>query len=68
MTTTSNVKTHDQTGNWSEQKTQLKAKFPILKDADLHYENGKKEEMMTKLEKKLGKSKEELTQILSKMH
>jgi hypothetical protein len=53
MTTTSNVKTHDQTGNWSEQKTQLKAKFPILKDTDLHYENGKKEEMMTKLGKKI---------------
>ena len=67
MTTTSNVKPTDSTGNWAVQKTQLKAKFPILKDADLHYENGKKEEMMGRLEKKLGKTKDEMTSILSKM-
>lgn len=53
-------------GNWSEQKTQLKAKFPTLTDADLTYEAGKMDAMFTKLEKKTGKTKEELTLMLEK--
>jgi len=52
-------------GNWSEQKVKLKAKFSILNDADLHYENGKKDEMFTKLQAKLGKSKEEFATIIA---
>ncbi len=53
-------------GNWTEQKTQLKAKFPSLTDADLSYETGKVDAMLAKLEKKLGKSKEEISRILEK--
>jgi uncharacterized protein YjbJ (UPF0337 family) len=52
-------------GNWNEQKGKLKAKFPILTDADLQYENGKKDEMLTKVQKKLGKTKEELYTVMS---
>lgn len=53
-------------GNWTEQKVQLKAKFPTLTDADLTYEAGKMEAMFTKLEKKIGKTKEEISRILEK--
>jgi uncharacterized protein YjbJ (UPF0337 family) len=52
-------------GNWNEQKNKLKAKFPTLTDADLQYENGKKDEMFTKVQTKLGKTKEELDTVMS---
>jgi uncharacterized protein YjbJ (UPF0337 family) len=52
-------------GNWDEQKGKLKKKFATLTDNDLMFAEGKKEEMMGKLEIKLGKSKEELHKIIS---
>jgi uncharacterized protein YjbJ (UPF0337 family) len=52
-------------GNWEEQKGKLKQKFATLTDNDLLFAEGKKEEMMGKLQIKLGKSKEELHKILS---
>lgn len=52
-------------GNWTDQKVKLKAKFSNLTDADVQYENGKKDEMFSKLEAKLGKSKEELAAIIA---
>ncbi len=52
---------------WKDQKGKLKAKFPILTDADLHFEEGKKEEMFKKISDKLGKTKEELAIIISKL-
>jgi len=51
-------------GNWDEQKGKLKQKFAILTDNDLMFEEGKKEEMLGKLEIKLGKTKEELYKII----
>lgn len=51
-------------GNWDEQKGKLKQKFAILTDNDLMFEEGKKEEMLGKLEIKLGKTKEELHKII----
>ena len=53
--------------NWSEQKTKLKAKFSMLTDAELQFADGKKDEMMTKLQTKLGKTKEELAKIISSL-
>ena len=52
-------------GNLEEQKGKLKQKFATLTDNDLLFAEGKKEEMMGKLQIKLGKSKEELHKILS---
>jgi uncharacterized protein YjbJ (UPF0337 family) len=52
-------------GNWHEQKGKLKQKFAVLTDNDLMYEEGKKEEMLGKLQVKLGKTKEELEKIIS---
>lgn len=51
-------------GNWNEQKGKLKQKFAALTDNDLLFENGKQEEMMGKLQIKLGKTKEELHDII----
>lgn len=52
-------------GNWNEQKGKLKQKFAILTDNDLMFEQGKKDEMLGKLQIKLGKTKEELQTIIS---
>jgi uncharacterized protein YjbJ (UPF0337 family) len=52
-------------GNWNEQKGKLKKKFAMLTDNDLMFAEGKKEEMMGKLQVKLGKTKEELHKIIS---
>ena len=52
-------------GNWNEQKGKLKAKYSILTDEDLKYEDGKKDEMLEKVQTKLGKSKEEFTAIMA---
>jgi len=54
-------------GNWNEQKGKLKQKFAQLTDNDLMYEKGKKDEMLGKLQKKLGKSKEEFDEIMSSL-
>jgi uncharacterized protein YjbJ (UPF0337 family) len=51
--------------NWNEKVSKLKAKFPTLTDADLKFEEGKKDEMLKKLQVKLGKTKEELDLIFS---
>ena len=51
-------------GNWNEQKGHLKQKFAVLTDNDLMFAEGKKDEMLGKLQIKLGKSKEELQKIL----
>jgi uncharacterized protein YjbJ (UPF0337 family) len=52
-------------GNWNVQKGILKQKFATLTENDLMFEEGKKEEMMGRLQKKLGKTKEEMKDILS---
>ena len=51
-------------GNLDVQKGKLIQKFAILMDNDLMFEEGKKEEMLGKLEIKLGKTKEELHKII----
>lgn len=48
-----------------EQIKKLKAKYPTLTDADFKFEEGKKDEMLKKLQVKLGKTKEELDVIFS---
>lgn len=51
-------------GNWNEQKGKLKQKFAMLTDNDLMFAEGKKDEMLGKLQIKLGKTKEELYKII----
>jgi uncharacterized protein YjbJ (UPF0337 family) len=55
------------TGNWEEQKGKLKQKFAILTDNDILMLEGKKEEMLGRLQIKLGKTKEELQKIISEL-
>jgi len=52
-------------GNWEQQKGKLKQKFATFTDNDLLFAEGKKEEMVERLQTKLGKTKEELHKIIS---
>jgi uncharacterized protein YjbJ (UPF0337 family) len=52
-------------GNWNEQKGKLKQQFANLTDDDLMFAEGKQDEMLGKLQIKLGKTKEELHRIMS---
>ncbi len=54
-------------GNWEELKGKLKQKYATLTDDDLLFAEGKKDEMMGKLQVKLGKSKEEFHKILENL-
>lgn len=56
-----------QVNNWKEQKGKLKAKFSSLTDADLHFDEGKKDEMFARVQTKLGKTKEEFKSIISNL-
>lgn len=54
-------------GNWNEQKGKLKQKFATITDNDLLFEEGKKEEMLGKLQIKLGKTKDEFASIMASL-
>ena len=54
-------------GNWNEQKGKLMKKFAILTDNDLMFKEGKEEEMLGKIQIKLGKTKEEFQKIVSEL-
>lgn len=51
-------------GNWNQVKGRLKAAYGQLTDDDLLLESGKEEEMYGRLQKKLGKSREEVKKII----
>ncbi len=53
--------------DWEIQKTKLKQRFANLTDNNLIYLEEKKEEMLVKLQIKLGNTKEELRSILDKI-
>ncbi len=61
------MNTTEAKGNWNEQKGKLKLKFASLTDNDLLFVAGKKEEMLGRLQIKLGKSKEELFKIIASL-
>lgn len=52
-------------GNWHKQKGWLKQKFANLTDNDLLLEEGKEDELMGRIQLKLGKSKEEVEKLIS---
>ncbi len=52
-------------GNWNELKGKLKQNYGNLTDDDLIYAEGKEDEMVGRLQKKLGKSKDEISRLLA---
>ncbi len=54
-------------GNWNETKGKLKQRFAMLTDNDLMLIEGKQDELIGRLQLKLGKTKEELHKIISEL-
>jgi uncharacterized protein YjbJ (UPF0337 family) len=54
-------------GSWNETKGKLKQKFAILTDSDVLFAEGKRDEMLGRLQIKLGKTKEEILKIIAEL-
>lgn len=54
-------------GNWNVLKGKLKQKYANLTDDDLLFIKGKEEELLGRLEKRLGKTKDELSDIIDRL-
>jgi uncharacterized protein YjbJ (UPF0337 family) len=54
-------------GSWKEKKGKLKQKFATLTDNDLLFVDGKQDELLGRLQVKLGKTKEEIKKIISEL-
>lgn len=60
----SNLKTK---GNWNEVKGKLKQKYGELTDDDLTYAEGKEDELLGRIQKKTGRSKDQLREEIAKL-
>jgi uncharacterized protein YjbJ (UPF0337 family) len=47
-------------GNWNEMKGKLKQKYAQLTDDDLTFAEGKEDELLGRLQKRLGRTKDQL--------
>ena len=54
-------------GNWNEIKGKLKQKYGDLTDNDLTFAEGKEDELYGRLQKKLGKTKDEIKSEIEKL-
>jgi uncharacterized protein YjbJ (UPF0337 family) len=54
-------------GNWNEVKGRLRQKYGQLTDDDLAFAEGKDDELLGRLQQKLGKTKESLREEISKL-
>jgi uncharacterized protein YjbJ (UPF0337 family) len=54
-------------GEWNELKGKLKQKYAQLTDDDLMYEEGKEEELLGRLQKKLGQKQEEIRKLIASL-
>ena len=61
------MNTTEVSGNWNKTKGKLKQKFAELTDNDLFFAEGMKDEMIERLQVKLGKTKEEMQKIIAEL-
>jgi uncharacterized protein YjbJ (UPF0337 family) len=54
-------------GNWKEVAGKLKQRFANLTDDDLLFKEGKEEELLGRIQKKLGTTKEELRKVIANL-
>jgi len=54
-------------GSWNEVKGKLKQKYGQLTDDDLTFAEGKEDELLGRLQQKLGKSKEDLRREIGEL-
>ncbi|HYV93766.1 MAG TPA: CsbD family protein [Chitinophagales bacterium] len=54
-------------GDWNQVKGKLKQHYADLTDNDLLFEEGKEDELLGRLQKKIGKSKEEVRAMIEQL-
>ena len=54
-------------GNWNLIKGKIKQEYGDITDNDLQYAEGKEEELLGRLQKKMGKTKEEVKDYIDKI-
>jgi uncharacterized protein YjbJ (UPF0337 family) len=54
-------------GSWNELKGKLKQQYGNLTDDDLAFSEGKEDELLGRLQQKLGKNKDEVRQMIEKL-
>lgn len=54
-------------GSWNEMKGKLKQKYAQLTDDDLLFSEGKDDEMLGRLQSKLGQTKEQIRDTIEKL-
>ena len=54
-------------GTWNETKGKLKQKYADLTDDDLLFEEGKEEELLGRLQKRTGETKEAIRDAIAKL-
>jgi uncharacterized protein YjbJ (UPF0337 family) len=53
-------------GNWNQIKGQLKQAYGQLTDDDLSYQEGQEDELIGRLQKKLGQTKDEVKNMIDR--
>jgi uncharacterized protein YjbJ (UPF0337 family) len=54
-------------GNWNEMKGKIKQKWGNLTDDDLTYQEGKEDDLIGRIQKKTGRSREELINYINNL-
>ncbi len=54
-------------GSWNETKGKLKQKYADLTDDDLLFEEGKEDELLGRLQKKVGQTKDDLRKAIAEL-
>jgi uncharacterized protein YjbJ (UPF0337 family) len=54
-------------GSWNELKGKLKQQYGNLTDDDLTFSEGKEDELLGRLQKKLGKNKDEVRRMIENL-
>jgi uncharacterized protein YjbJ (UPF0337 family) len=54
-------------GTWNETKGKLKQKYGELTDNDLAFAEGKEDELVGRLQKRLGKTKDEIVKEIAEL-
>jgi hypothetical protein len=60
------TETFKMNGNWEAQSKQLKKTYAQLTDADLKFEAGKENELLSRMETRLNKNREDVIGIIKK--
>ncbi len=55
-------------GNWNELKGKLKSKWGMLNDDDLTYEEGQDDQLIGRIQKKTGQTREAIRDFINKLN